>query len=414
LATLPLLPLTEDVLWKTNQLFESELSKQFNTLNSEEEFWVWVQESFSKSPDVINLNNGGVSPQPLVVQEAFKRYYDICNQAPSYYMWRKYKSDVGEIKAQLADMLGVSEEELILNRNTTEGLDTIINGLPLEKGDEVIVSPFDYPHMKNAWKMREKYDGIVLKWVTFPAPCDNEQTLIDTYASAFSAKTKVVHLTHVVNWTGQILPVSEIAKAAQSKDIEVLIDGAHSFAQLEFKVPELHADYFGTSLHKWLCAPFGTGVTYIKQDKIEKIKPIFPGEEDTKNSIVKFENIGTHSVPSKLAIGHAISFHNKVGSAKKRNRLYELKQYWIDQIKDLPGVTIFTPHSKNMSGAIATVGLKNKTGGDLSTYFQKNYKLHTTSVEIENVNGMRVTPNIYTKKSDLDLLVAGFKELTKG
>ena len=255
LASVTVLPYSADALTKTSNMLNLSLDEQLASIDNQEDFWAWVQQSYSSGAGFINLNNGGVSPQPRIVQEAFKRYNDICNDAPSFYMWRDFRKDLVGVKTKLANLAGVSVDEIAINRNTTEALDTVINGLTFNKGDEIVLSKYDYPNMKNVWKMREKRDGIILKWVDFPVPCEDNDLLVSRFVEQFTSKTKLVHITHVINWTGQILPAKIIADKAHEKGIEVLVDGAHSFAHLDYKIPDLGCDYFGTSLHKWLCAP---------------------------------------------------------------------------------------------------------------------------------------------------------------
>jgi len=238
---------------------------------SDEDFWNWVRLQYTVNPNLINLNNGGVSPQPKSVQDAHIRYYQHCNEGPSYYMWRELDKGREPLRRRLAELAGVDAEEIAINRNSTEGLNSIIFGLTLQAGDEVVVSKQDYPNMLNAWKQREKREGIKLVWVNHDLPSEDEAKLAKTYTDAFTAKTKIVHVTHMINWTGQIIPVRKIADAAHARGIEVICDSAHTFAHIDFKIGDLGCDYWATSLHKWLCAPFGSGMMWIKKEKIKNI-----------------------------------------------------------------------------------------------------------------------------------------------
>ncbi|MBD78324.1 MAG: aminotransferase [Crocinitomicaceae bacterium] len=411
MAAIPLLPISENALLNTSKLINDEIDKQAALADNTEDFWSWVQQSYTSSSNFINLNNGGVSPQPLVVQEAFKRYTDICNEGPSYYMWRIFRKNTKAVKEKLANLGGVNPDEIIINRNTTEALDTIINGLTLKAGDEIVVSTFDYPNMKNVWKMREKRDGIKLNWVWFPVPCEDDDTMVKAYTDKFTSKTKLVHITHLVNWTGQILPVRKIADAARAKGIEVLVDGAHSFAHLDFKIPDLNCDYFGTSLHKWLCAPFGTGMLYVKKEKISNLWPSFPGENPDGDSIVKFGNLGTRSVPSEMAVGNAINFHLSIGAKRKQERLAYLKNYWINQVKDTENVIIYTSTLSEYAGALGVFGIKGMGGIEIAKQLEQKFTIHTTNIKIEEIDGIRITPHIYTREYDLDRLISAIKTM---
>ncbi|MEY3367421.1 MAG: hypothetical protein RI973_576, partial [Bacteroidota bacterium] len=227
-------------------------------LAQDEDFWQLVRQAYTVSPNIINLNNGGVSPHPKVVQEAVERYNQLSNEAPSYYMWRILDQGREPLRQRLAELAGCSPEELAINRNSSEALETIIFGLRLKAGDEVVLTRQDYPNMINAWKQREHRDGVVLKWINLELPGMSASAIVEQFKSAFSAATRVVHITHMINWNGHILPARQIAQEARQRGIEVLVDAAHTFAHLDYKISDLDCDYFGTSLHKWLCAPFGS------------------------------------------------------------------------------------------------------------------------------------------------------------
>src|SRR5688500_3069644 len=245
------------------------------TVAADEDFWYSIQQAFTVSPSLINLNNGGVSPSPKVVQDAMKKYHDLSNEAPSYYMWRILDQGREPLRKNLARLAGCDAEEIAIHRNASEALETVIFGLPLKAGDEVVLSKQDYPNMINAWKQRELRDGIKLVWVNLELPSEDNNYLTSQYTKAFSPRIRVVHVTHIINWNGQILPVRSIADAAHKQNIEVLVDGAHSFAHFDFTIPSLGADYFGTSLHKWLAACIGSGMLYVKKEKIAAVYPLF-------------------------------------------------------------------------------------------------------------------------------------------
>jgi len=381
---------------------------------NDDEFWAWVRTCFTTSSNIINLNNGGVSPQPKQVQDTHIKYYEWCNEAPTYYMWRSLDEGREPLRRKLAKFCGTDPEEISINRNATEALNTIIFGLDLNEGDEVVMGKYDYPNMRNAWKQREKRDKIQLKWVELNMPITNDDSIYQSYASAITAKTKIVYLTHLINWTGQIIPtevMKRIADLAHKIGAEVIVDGAHSFAHTEYLIPELGCDYYGTSLHKWMCAPFGSGLMYIKKDKIKKVWALLSNDQPDGDNIRKFETLGTRSFASEMAIGSAIDFHNAIGSERKENRLFFLKKYWTDKVKNLPGIEFYSPLEKKYSCAIANIGIEGMKGSEIEAALFKNRKVHTVAIEYENVNGIRVTPNVYTSLEDLDELVAGIKEL---
>ena len=288
-----------------NQAHAAEWQKASQKINhltpaqaaQDEDYWAVIQRSFSVNPNIINLNNGAVSPSPIVVQQAVERYNLLANEGPSYFMWRILDQGREPLREKLANLAGVNPEEIAVNRNATESLNTIILGLDLKAGDEVVGSKFDYPHMVQAYKQRAMRDGIVYNQVNLNLPSENDEEMVKAYESAITSKTKLVHVTHVINWVGQILPVKKICDMAHAKGVEVIVDGAHSFGLMDFKIPDLGCDYFGTSLHKFLSAPIGSGMMWIKKEKIEKIWPLPSSGEPHSKDIRKFEELGTRSFP---------------------------------------------------------------------------------------------------------------------
>ena len=376
-------------------------------LATEEDFWYYIQQSFTVSPGLINLNNGGVSPAPKSVQDAVKRYYDFSNEAPSYFMWRVLDQGREPLRKDLARMAGCSAEEIAMNRNSSEGLETLIFGLQLKAGDEIVAAKQDYPNIVNAYKQREIRDGIKMVWVNLELPSEDEDYLVKQYVNAFTSRTKLVNITHIINWNGQILPVKKIAQEAHKRGIEVLVDGAHSFAHFDFKIPDLDADYFASSLHKWLYAPIGSGMMYIRRDKIKNIYPLLASDNPLKDDIRKFEHLGTRPFFIEQAIGKAIEFHEMIGITRKEKRLHYLKNYWMEKVKDIPKVKIHTSLKPKWGCAIGVVSVEGRKPAELDSFLLDKYKIHTVSIEWENIKGVRVTPNVYTTTKNLDMLVEG-------
>jgi selenocysteine lyase/cysteine desulfurase len=379
---------------------------------TDDDFWGYIQQCYTVSPNIINLNNGGVSPQPKVVQDTLERYNRYCNEAPSYYMWRILDQGREALRADLALLAGCEPVEIAIDRNTTEAMNTVIYGLNLQPGDEVVLTKQDYPNVINTFKLLEKRNGVVLKWVNLELPMENEDEIAAKYIEAFSEKTKVVNVTHIINWIGQIIPVRKIADAAHERGIEVLVDGAHSFALLDFRIPDLHCDYFATSLHKWMCAPFGSGLLYVKKDKIAKTWPICPDDGMQTDQIAKFERLGTRSFASEMAIGSALDFHNAIGTKRKEDRLRYLKDYWTKQVKDIPGVHIHTSFRPEYACVIALFSVDGYTPAEVDSFLFDKYRIHTVGIVWENISGTRVTPNVYTTTGDLDKLVAAIHEMS--
>jgi len=374
-------------------------------LASEEDFWYYIQQSFTVSPSLINLNNGGVSPAPKTVQDAMKRFYDYSNEAPSYYMWRILDQGREPLRKNLANVAGCSPEEIAINRNSSEGLETVIFGLQLKAGDEVVASLQDYPNMINAWKQRVQREGIVYTQISFDFPIENDEAIIRSFEKAITSKTKILHITHVVNWMGQILPVTKLCQLAKKHGLKTIVDGAHSFGLLDFKIPDLGCDFFGASLHKFLSAPIGSGMLWIRKDNISDIWPLVCHDNPKSGDIRKFETLGTRSFPIEQGIGEAINFHQAIGSKRKEARIRYLKNYWAGKVKDIPKVKIHTSLQDDFSCAICGVSIDGMTPGELETELFVKYKIHSISIVWENISCVRITPHVYTRLKDLDRLV---------
>lgn len=377
---------------------------------TDESLWERVQAAYAQS-SIMNLNNGGVSPQPLVVQAAERRYRELINEAPSYYMWRVYSKERNGVRAQLSQLGGCSEGELALTRNTTESINTIMLGLDWKKGDEVILTRQDYSTVKIGWEQLAKRKKIKLSWVDLPLPIEDEDTIVKLYTEQFSNKTKVINITQIINWTGQILPVKAIRRicdAARAKGIFTIVDGAHSLGQIDFKIPDLGCDAFASSLHKWICAPFGTGILYIRQDKIKDIWSLYPATDPTGNNIQKFEHLGTISLSSLLAVSQAIHFHNNIGIKLKEARLRYLKDYWCNALTDK--VQLHTSMKPEYACAIALFSKEGYSPSKILDYLDKN-RIHATNSTVVDLSGVRISPNVYTTTKDLDRFLEVFSKL---
>jgi selenocysteine lyase/cysteine desulfurase len=378
---------------------------------SDEDYWSVIQQAYTVSPQIINLNNGGVSPSPRVVQEAVERYNKLSNEGPSYFMWRILDQGREPLREKLAELGGCDKEEIVINRNATESLNTVIFGLDLKAGDEVIGCKLDYPNHMSAWKQREMRDGIVYKQLGFNFPIENDEEIVAAFENAITPKTKVIHITHVINWVGQILPVRKISDMAHRHGLEVLCDGAHSFGLLDFKIPDLGCDYFATSLHKFLSAPIGSGMMWIKRDKISKIWPLLANGDPRGTDIRKFESLGTRSFPIEQGIGEAINFHLAIGKKRKEERIRYLKNYWAEQVINVPKVRIKTSLKSAYSCAICGVSIDGITPRELDGILFAKYKIHTVAIEYDNVSCVRVTPHVYTRLTEVDKFIRAIKEI---
>jgi selenocysteine lyase/cysteine desulfurase len=267
--------------------------------------------------------------------------------------------------------------------------------------------------MMNAWRQREKRDGLVLKWIDMDFPIEDDDLIYEKYVSQFTAKTQIVHITHVINWVGQVIPTKRIADEARKRGIEVIVDGAHSFAQMDYNIPDLGADYYATSLHKWLCAPFGTGMMWIRKDKIKNVWALLSAPVPDSDDIRKFENLGTRHMGAEMAIGYSLDFHNSIGTARKRERLLYLRNYWMRQADAIKRVSFYNSYDPKYSCALSNIKIEGMTAAEIDQALWRDHKIHTVGIKYEGIDGVRITPNIYTSLSDLDRLVTAIEEIAK-
>lgn len=372
---------------------------------SDEELWARMAQAYTVSSNILNLNNGGVSPQPKVVQDAVDRYYHLSNEAPTYYMWQILDKGREAVRRKLADLAGVGSDEIAINRNATEALATVTWGLTLTKGDEIIMTKQDYPNMIQAWKQKELRDGIKIKWLSFELPIENDDQIVKAFVDATTSKTKIWHITHMINWTGQIMPVKKLCNEARKRKIISIVDGAHTFAHMDYKITDFDPDYFGTSLHKWLCAPFGTGMLYVRKENIGGLWPLFPNDKPQSTDIRKFETLGTRSFAPEQAIGQAVDFHNAIGSKRKEERLHYLKTYWAEKVKTSSRVKLNMSLSPEYSCALGNFSIDGMEPEVINNKLLTEHQIHAVSIKWENISGVRVTPHVYTTTKDLDRFV---------
>lgn len=410
MASLPLFHPEKTFQIKTELERKQHLSPK--ELARDETFWYHVQRAYTISPHFINLENGYFSLQAREVMESQFDHVRMINEKPALYMRTKQWEDKERIKKELAKFAGCSHEEIVITRNTTEALDTVIHGLPLEKGDEAITTTQDYGSMVQAFDQQVKRFGIVNKKIDIPLHPKSKMEMVKHYEKAITNKTKVILVTHLINLTGQILPVKEISEMAHSNGVEVISDSAHAFAHLDFKIPDLGCDYFGTSLHKWLGTPVGLGMLYIKKEKIKKVWPLFGDTQYPEDDIRKLEHIGTHPVASDLTIASALRFHNSIGSKRKEERLRYLKNYWAERVKDLPKVILNVPLTDEQSCGLGNVAIEGITPTELSKKLYEDFNIFTVAINTKSVKGVRVTPHLYTTIQDLDAFVDAIKAIT--
>jgi selenocysteine lyase/cysteine desulfurase len=380
-------------------------------LAQDEAFWATIRGKYKLTPEYINLENGYYSMQAEPVLEAFIGHVRSINVQASRYMRTRQPDDKLRVRTRLAKMAGVSPEELIITRNTTESLDTVISGYDWKPGDEAVMAAQDYGAMLDMFKLQARRHGIVNRVVSLPLDPQSDDELVQLYASAITPKTRLLMVGHMVNITGHILPVRKIADMAHARGVDVMCDGAHAFGQLAFRIPDLGCDYYGASLHKWLGTPLGAGILYVRQDKIAGLWPIYADESMADTDIRKLNHTGTHPVHTDLGIDDAIDFHESIGAERKEARLRYVQRYWTSRVRDVPNILVNTPTDPKRSCAIANVGVRGMTPADLAKTLFERYKVFTVAIDTANVHGVRVTPQLFTTAKELDVLVRALKEL---
>jgi selenocysteine lyase/cysteine desulfurase len=380
-------------------------------LAEDEKFWENIRQGYKLKPDYVNLENGYYCIQPQESLEHFIDHVREINYQGSYYMRTVQYDNKKATAARLASLLGCSAEELIITRNTTESLDIIISGLHWNEGDEAVMAEQDYGAMLDMFKQVARRHGVVNKIISLPNHPASDEEIVNLYANAITSKTKLLMVCHMVNITGQILPVRKICDMAHSKGVQVMVDGAHAFAHIKFSVADLNCDYYGSSLHKWLSVPLGAGILYVKKENISKVWPIFGDSAPKEDDVMRLNHTGTHPAHTDLTINNAIDYYLKIGIERKEARLRFLQNHWTNQVRNFPNVILNTPEDPSRSCGIANVGVKNMKPAALAETLFKKFKIYTVAIDGANVYGCRITPNVFTTTMELDKLVEALKQL---
>ena len=383
-------------------------------LADDEAYWSQIQRAFDTDHTLINLNNGGVSPTPTHVLEAMVRDLRFSNELPVQHMWAVLEPRIESVRRDLARDFGCEPEEMAITRNASESLEIMILGLGLKPGDEVVVTNQNYPRMLTTWRQRARRDGVVLKEISFKVPPPSPEYLVEQFRAAITPRTRVIEVTHITNLTGQIMPVREIVELGRSRGIEVLVDGAHAYAHFPFRCGELGCDYYGTSLHKWLLAPVGTGFLYVKRDRIRGLWPLMAAPPEMDDNIRKFEEIGTHPAANHNAISVALAFHRAIGAERKIARLRYLRDRWAKRlVQDSDRVRVLTPLDSPHSGAIALFHVDGIETPKLHAWLFDKHRIVTTPIVHPEFHGLRITPNVYTSPDQVDLFAEKVLEAVK-
>jgi selenocysteine lyase/cysteine desulfurase len=384
------------------------------SLASDETYWSHIQRAFDLDSTIVNLNNGGCSPAPSHVLEAMIRDLKFSNEMPVHHMWAILEPRIESVRRELAREFGCDPEEMAITRNASESLETLIFGLDLAPGDEVLVTNQNYPRMLTSWDQRARRHGIVVKPISFPVPPPSSADVVERFRRAITPRTKVIEITHITNLTGQILPVRDVVRMARERGIEVFVDGAHAFAHFPFRRDDLECDYYGTSLHKWLLAPIGTGFLYVRKVKQKKIWPLMAAPAKMDEDIRKYEEIGTHPAANHNAIAAALAFHREIGAERKAARLRWLRDRWAKRLLAAsPRLKVLTPLNATEACGIALVNVAGIDTEKLQAHLWEKHRIMTTPIVHPEFNGLRVTPNVYTRPDEVDLFAEKMEEVVK-
>ena len=405
-----LLGLSTPVFTRLDGLLAAAEGHSSMELATDEDFWAKIRASYKLKPDYINLESGFYCIQPEDTLENFIRHVREVNYQGSYYMRNLRLRNKQRVTAKLAEMADCSADELVITRNATESLDTIIGGVHWHPGDEAVLANQDYGAMRSMFELVERRYGVIRKIIDVPMYPQSDQEIVDTYAAAIKPKTRLLMVCHIINITGHILPIRKICDMAHSKGVDVLVDGAHAFGHFEFSINDLNCDYYGTSLHKWLSAPLGAGFLYVKKSNLHKVWPMFASPKEPED-ITRLNHTGTHPAHTDLAIANAIEFHNRIGGSRKEARLRYLQNYWTDQAREMDHLTLFTPKDHHRSCGIANVGIDGMESSDMAKKLMDEHGIFTVPINTGGVNGCRISPNVFTSIEELDALMAALKSM---
>lgn len=379
-----------------------------------EDFWFEVQQAFTEDRNYINLNNGTIQPGLRIVQDAVRRHTEFSGNA-AWHSMAILAKEIESCRKRLAFHLGCDSEELVICRGGTEAGQIPIMGLDLKRGDEVVITNQDYPRLLSAWKQRQKREGIVLKIVQLPSPPVPLDVFYRMVEEKLTPRTKLIHVCHLTHWTGQMAPVRHLAELAHARGIELLVDGAHGFMHIPFKLADLECDYYTASLHKWLMAPPGNGFVRIPRDRIPKIWPLTPPWTDEPNNIRRFEDVGTRTPANRVAIAEAITFNEGLGIERKSARIRYLKERWADRLKQYPNVRFYSSLDPAESCGIATFGIEGMDTAKLTEHLLDKYGIIVSPMKHPDglIDGIRIVVNVSLSVREIDYFADVVEDIIK-
>ena len=388
------------------------LSKNLPVINNEDELWKTVRSHYTLKDEYINLESGYYNIIPDPILDHFINHVKHVNIEGSYYMRKDLNKNKDRVTSELANLVGSTPDQIAITRNATESLDLVISGFPWKKGDEAIYAKQDYGTMKEMFEQISDRYGVVNKIISVPNHPKNDEEIVSLYESQITSKTKLIMVCHMINITGQILPIKKICEMAHSYGVEVMVDGAHCVGHFDFSIDDFNCDYYGSSLHKWLATPLGAGLLYVNKNKTHRIWPLLANGNTDKSDIKRLNHIGTHPVHTDLAISNSIDYIKWIGMERKENRMRFLQRYWSDQLRNIKNVVVNTPIDMQRSCGIGNVGLTNMSPSKMENILFDKYNIFTVAIDYANVKGCRISPNIFTTTEELDIFVKAVKEMS--
>ncbi len=388
------------------------ISKNLPVINNEDELWKTVRSHYTLKDEYINLESGYYNIIPNPILDHFINHVKHVNIEGSYYMRKDLNKNKDRVTSELANLVGSTPDQIAITRNATESLDLVISGFPWKKGDEAVYAKQDYGTMKEMFEQISDRYGVVNKIISVPNHPKNDEEIVSLYESQITSKTKLLMVCHMINITGQILPIKKICEMAHSYGVEVMVDGAHCVGHFDFSIDDFNCDYYGSSLHKWLATPLGAGLLYVNKNKTHRIWPLLANGNTDKTDIKRLNHIGTHPVHTDLAISNSIDYIKWIGMERKENRMRFLQRYWSDQLRNLKNVVVNTPIDIKRSCGIGNVGLTNISPSKMESILFDKYNIFTVAIDYANVKGCRISPNIFTTTEELDTFVEAVKEMS--
>ena len=388
------------------------ISKNLPVINNEDELWKTVRSHYTLKDEYINLESGYYNIIPNPILDHFINHVKHVNIEGSYYMRKDLNKNKDRVTSELANLVGSTPDQIAITRNATESLDLVISGFPWKKGDEAIYAKQDYGTMKEMFEQISDRYGVVNKIISVPNHPKNDEEIVSLYESQITSKTKLIMVCHMINITGQILPIKKICEMAHSYGVEVMVDGAHCVGHFDFSIDDFNCDYYGSSLHKWLATPLGAGLLYVNKNKTHRIWPLLANGNTDKSDIKRLNHIGTHPVHTDLAISNSIDYIKWIGMERKENRMRFLQRYWSDQLRNIKNVVVNTPIDMQRSCGIGNVGLTNMSPSKMENILFDKYNIFTVAIDYANVKGCRISPNIFTTTEELDIFVKAVKEMS--